>query len=124
MKIRIKDNSVRFRLTRSEVEQFGNTGYYASHTEFNGSKFGYALQAKDGISELQAGFTDNTITLYVPISLAEEWASTDKVGLANSYTLDSGKPLLLLLEKDFVCLDERSEDESDNYPNPKATIHE
>jgi len=29
-----------------------------------------------------------------------------------------GVQLHLLLEKDFVCLDNTAEDQSDNYPNP------
>jgi hypothetical protein len=32
--------------------------------------------------------------------------------------MENGKELFLLLEKDFVCLDETIEDQSDNYPNP------
>jgi hypothetical protein len=28
--------------------------------------------------------------------------------------------LFLLIEKDFVCLDNTFEDQSDNYPNPNA----
>jgi hypothetical protein len=29
----------------------------------------------------------------------------------------------LLVEKDFVCLDNTIEDQSDNYPNPLAEFH-
>lgn len=42
-----------------------------------------------------------------------------KVGFYHTQTLDDGQKLNLTLEKDFVCLDERSEDQSDNYPNPR-----
>lgn len=120
MKIRIKDNSVRFRLTKSEVEQIGRTGKFTSHTEFEGSSFSYSVQVHPEAEELQAGFRDNTITLYLPPALAHEWTGTDKVGLEHTLVQANGKSLFLLLEKDFVCLDDRDEDESDNYPNPKA----
>jgi hypothetical protein len=30
--------------------------------------------------------------------------------------------LYLLVEKDFVCLDETSEDQSDNYENPNKPV--
>ena len=41
--------------------------------------------------------------------------TTDKVGF-------EGKQgdLVLLVEKDFTCLDNAEEDQSDNYPNPLA----
>ena len=46
MKIRIKGNSVRVRLTRSEVDHFAETGYLEESTEFGNSHFLYALQSK------------------------------------------------------------------------------
>ncbi len=42
--------------------------------------------------------------------------NTDEVGFEN----EQGK-LFLLVEKDFTCLDNVSEDQSDNYPNPLAS---
>jgi hypothetical protein len=51
--------------------------------------------------------------------MASNWDANDKVGFENTVSLKNGKTLHLLLEKDFTCLDDRGEDESDNYPNPK-----
>jgi hypothetical protein len=34
--------------------------------------------------------------------------------------IGNDKYLFLLVEKDFVCLDNTVEDQSDNYPNPNA----
>ena len=34
--------------------------------------------------------------------------------------LSNGDKFFLLLEKDFACLDNTHEDQSDKYPNPKA----
>lgn len=49
----------------------------------------------------------------MPETMAESWATTDKVGFEE--TTDS---LYLLIEKDFQCLDNVIEDQSDNFPNP------
>ena len=46
------------------------------------------------------------------------WANSDRVGLQHTNLMENGKELFLLVEKDFVCLDETIEDQSDNYPNP------
>jgi hypothetical protein len=44
-----------------------------------------------------------------------EFAETDKVGFEGKHGA-----LNLLVEKDFTCLDNVAEDQSDNYPNPLA----
>lgn len=120
MKVRIKENTVRFRLTRSEVTEFCATGQVIQKTSFNGAIFKYGLATSNEVSELSATLLDNTITLLVPENLTTDWDSNDKVGFQNTFRLDNGEELFLLLEKDFVCLDNTLEDQSDNYPNPKA----
>ncbi|SMG28081.1 DUF7009 family protein [Arenibacter troitsensis] len=121
MKIRIQGNSVRYRLTRSEVALLKKDGHYKQQTAFNGKDFIYAVAAKENITGLQAEFKGDTITLYLPKKESLTWPDIDRVGYENKMVLNDGQILNLLLEKDFVCLDERVEDQSDNYPNPKAT---
>ncbi|MDX1328678.1 MAG: hypothetical protein R3299_13330 [Arenibacter sp.] len=120
MKIRIRGNSIRYRLTRTEVELLQKTGYIAEHTAFNGAQFTYAIKAVKNLNALEANFQKNTITLLFPLVENKVWADIDRVGYENKMVLNDGQILKLLLEKDFVCLDERLEDESDNYPNPAA----
>ena len=119
MKIRIKSNSLRYRLTRSEVAQFEQEGLVRDKVQIGDDALTYNLQKTSG-TELCASFKNNIITLLMPESMANEWASTDKVGFSNN-----ADGLYLLVEKDFTCLDNVDEDQSDNYPNPLAeNIHE
>lgn len=120
MKIRIKGNYVRYRLTRSEVEKFSKEGYLEEETEFLSGKLVYALQAKKGLDELDIDMTGNRITLFFPDSEKESWHNTSRVGYERLLTLPNGNKAGILLEKDFVCLDNVEEDQSDNYPNPNA----
>ena len=120
MKIRIKGNSVRLRLTRTEVETFCETGMYTETTEFISQQFVYELRVSAHITEPQADFKGAKITVLIPLEESKNWANDTKVGFEGNYRLPSGKSLYLLIEKDFVCLDDRDEDESDNYPNPLA----
>jgi hypothetical protein len=113
MKIRIKGNSLRYRLTRTEVESFCSTGYFEESTNFGSGQLIYALQQYDQ-SELSAAFEGNKITMFMPKAMAAEWAETDRVG----FETKRDSPLFLLVEKDFVCIDNTVEDQSDNYPNP------
>ncbi|MER3374925.1 MAG: hypothetical protein RIM83_09855 [Allomuricauda sp.] len=120
MKIRIKGNSIRYRLTKTEVETFCETGLYKETTNFGNSVFAYALKAKKGIDTLEASFEENTITLYLTDEERSGWATSNRVGFSGTMDLPNGEQLSLLLEKDFACLDNTTEDQSDNYPNPKS----
>jgi hypothetical protein len=123
MKIRIKGNSIRIRLTRSEVERFGKEAYIEDCTQFGTSQFCYALKKSGEQQALTASFENNRITMEMPAAWAEEWIDTERVGYESNMPLDNGGQLYLLLEKDFVCLDNTTEDQSDNYPNPLAEFH-
>lgn len=114
MKIRIKGDSLRYRLTRSEVMHFAQEGYLEDTTDFGSSRLTYSLQKVIGGS-LSAAFENNNITLYMPGWMLDEWTTTERVGFENN---EDG--LYLLIEKDFMCLDNVAEDQSDNYPNPLA----
>jgi hypothetical protein len=119
MKIRIKGNSIRMRLTRSEVESFGKEGYLEERTEFGDKIFIYALAVKTSGNELSATFAGEKITMYVPVQMVSEWTTTDKVGYDNVMAVGDGKSLSLLLEKDFKCIDDNVlENQDDNYENP------
>jgi hypothetical protein len=119
MKIRIKGNSIRYRLTKKEIDNFGKLGFLEEETEFlNGSSFHYRLERKTGIENMEASFSGNRICIFVPENMAREWTTTDVVGFDNKMNTGDGKELFLLIEKDFVCLDHTFEDQSDNYENP------
>ena len=119
MKIRIKGNSVRFRLTKTEVERFCKEGIYEETTLFASNTLIYTLKGKTGIKELEADFLENRIIIYMPEEELLTWANSDKVGYSNSVDWNDTSSLSLLVEKDFTCLDNTVEDQSDNYPNPK-----
>ncbi|MEM9077273.1 MAG: hypothetical protein AAGC43_09540 [Bacteroidota bacterium] len=119
MKIRIRGNSVRYRLTRSEVLELCTKGQVEEKTEFNESSFSYAVKVSDKHDDLNASFVDGGIVLHIPKTLLGDWDTNEKVGFYQNQNLDDGKELMLTLEKDFVCMDQTTEDQSDNYPNPK-----
>ena len=47
MKIRIKGNSLRYRLTKTDVERFSSDGYLQEQTVFGNGMLTYALQVLD-----------------------------------------------------------------------------
>jgi len=116
MKIRIKGNSIRYRLTRGDVDKFSGNGYIDETTDFGTQTLTYALQ-QNRLNNLSAVFEDNKITLFIPAIMVSEWTLTDRVGFEYQYN-----GLSLLVEKDFKCLDNVAGDQSDNYPNPLAKV--
>jgi hypothetical protein len=114
MKIRIKNNSVRFRLTKSDVSQLAEKGFLEDSISFGNAALAFAVKAT--ISQtLTATFVNDEITLFLPQHMVTELASTDRVGFE-----DTAGELHVLVEKDFTCLENVAEDQSDNYPNPLA----
>lgn len=123
MKLRIKANSVRIRLTKTEVSKLTNEGYLQETTVLPGQSFVYALKSDENVTTLTIVFEDNLLTMIVPKSFTTNWYNNDIVGLDAWIQVNENKKLYLLLEKDFVCLDETTEDQSDNYENPnKAPV--
>lgn len=120
MKIRIKGNSIRFRLTQIDVKTLSEKGYIEDCTPFNFSTFVYSVVAKNNLEHLFASFSQNRIVLTVPKKWIIKWVDNETVSFQNVLKMESGEELALLLEKDFSCLDNTLEDQSDNYPNPKS----
>lgn len=121
MKLRIKGNSIRFRLSKSEVAKLARTGYLEEQTSFGDNKFLYALKQVEDANDLSASFDQHTIIMFVPSKFVKGWPENDLVGFNSNMVLSDGNSLYLLLEKDFICLDETTEDQSDNYENPNKT---
>lgn len=118
MKIRIKGNSLRIRVSRKEVSKLAEEAYLEEQTCFGENKLIYALQSDDKKEELSAQFSGNKIVMSVPATFVKEWPINTVVGLDANMPLKDNEQLYLLLEKDFICLDTTTEDQSDNYENP------
>lgn len=121
MKIRIKSNSVRIRLTKTEVSKLADEGYLQEETVFPDNKLIYTLQTTATATALSATLINNKLTMFVPLSFAANWPQNEIVGINADMPVNENEKLYLLLEKDFVCLDETTEDQSDNYENPQKT---
>jgi hypothetical protein len=118
MKIRIKGNSLRYRLTRSDVDLLATKGKVTELIDFGSASLQYELEAGIG-DKLSAVYSNNCITVYFPEAWIDDWINTDEVGFKQIMEIkDSAEGLYIVVEKDFTCLDNVSEDQSDNYPNP------
>jgi hypothetical protein len=121
MKLRIRGNSIRLRLTQSEVDQLGSTGTVKESIEFGSASpaFSYQLSTTVDNDAVRATFEDHCLSISIPASEAENWMRSEQVSLEEVQPIDGGKFIRILLEKDFACLTERDgEDDTDAFPNP------
>jgi hypothetical protein len=113
MKLRLQGNSLRLRLTRSEVARLSDHGAVEESAPFrSGGSLAYRIQSRAGTEPLQAGFSGGAITVLAPAETVRVWALGDEVGL---YAQDGA--MRIAIEKDFRCLT-RAEEEPDSYPHP------
>jgi len=117
MKIRFKGNSIRLRLTQSDVKNWAADGVIKEVTSFgNKNSLGYQLMMSEE-SQISASFNDDIISIDIPFTIAQEWCESEQISMESSIANDG--TLNILIEKDFVCLTPKAgEDESDMYPNP------
>ena len=124
MKLRIRGNTLRLRLSRSEVDLVGQGKEVEESTSFpGGGKLQYVLrQTPSKTSVVKTNIGDNScINVIVDQNKAKKWAKSEEVGLFGAEPLVLGS-LELLIEKDFACLNPREgSEDSDSYPNP-ATV--
>ncbi len=121
MKIRIQGNSIRLRLSQSEVVTFSGRKLVQDSTQFGPTPeetLIYSLEMA-AIKEPGAAYSPNHIKVFVPENIAQAWANSDEVSIIYDSPLGNGAMLKILVEKDFQCRTTRpGEDESDNFPNP------
>ncbi len=115
----MQSNSIRLRLNRSEVKTFCNRGQLTETIIFPSGKWSYGLLSVKG-DKIEAIISENQCSIYLPDTMSKDWDKNEKVGFKETISLDDHNDLVILIEKDFKCLDPRGEDESDNYPNPKS----
>ena len=120
MKVRISGNTLRLRLSQTEVNEVGTEGRVSDSIDFGLRKLIYMIQVVDQ-PEITASYEGDYITVNVPPSIANPWANTDQVGFEADLMLAGGNELYVLVEKDFKCLKPRErEDESDLFDNPQG----
>lgn len=120
MKLRIKGNSVRLRLSKPEVEQLSYDGAVTEQIHFANADFIYSIKKSFDENNIRAEYHNNQLTVYVPANLLNGWPGNNVISLDNRLADGSLSEVYVLVEKDFKCIDDSSEDQSDNYENPKT----
>ena len=112
MKLRFHSNTLRFRLSQSDVAQLKESARVEESVVFREGDLRYAIELRpaDGIA---ASFDRGRILVTVPETLGRDWIEGDQEGIENG----EGSPKIVI-EKDFQCLHQEGAAEADAFPNP------
>jgi hypothetical protein len=123
MKLRIKGDSLRLRLTQGEVRALAEQGMVEDRVRFGGGAgLTYRLRRDPKAGSMSASFGEGIMEVRLPEQAALSWSASNEVTLQGAQPAAPGAELRIVVEKDFACLTVREgEDESDNFPNPNPT---
>lgn len=125
MKLRIKGDSFRLRISPSEMNRLLQSGRIAETIGFGPQpheKLTYALQmdndrgSPDGAMTIR--YLPQEITVFVRAEQARLWAGGEQVGIYAEVNTGQAQ-LELAVEKDFACLDKNDAANQDTFPHPK-----
>lgn len=116
MKLRFQANTLRLRLSQSEVARLAETGCVEDTVTFApGQTLSYVIESGPVVA-VGATFEGNRIRVALPAAVAKSWIESDHTGVEGE-----SATLRVLIEKDFQCLHRASEEDADAFPNPLAS---
>jgi len=120
MKLRIRGNTVRLRISKAELAQIAATGAAEDTVRFSGQaglRYGIEVRPTGGVA---AEFGGDVLRVLLPQPSVDLWLRPDEVSIEGEQAIGNGEVLRILVEKDYTCLAPRSgEDDSDLFANPQ-----
>jgi hypothetical protein len=122
MKLRILGNSLRLRLSRTDLARLIETGRIEATIHFaaeSDARLTYALECSNAVQEMSLRWRPQEIAVLLPAHQASRWAESGQVGISSNCAAGN-EVLALLVEKDFSCLHGSEADNQDAFPNPNC----
>jgi len=123
MKLRLKENSLRLRVTRSELAHLQARQRIQEAVLFptdNRARLSYALEVGSHSEPVHVAFASQQIVVSVSQDQFMSWSNEDQVGIYASLHVTESTDLDVAIEKDFACLDLSDQDNQDTFANPMA----
>jgi hypothetical protein len=120
MKLRIQGNSLRLRITPSEMIQLMEKGRIEETIHFgadDNARLTYSLEHAEQVPSIVVRYGTQGIAVVIALRDALHWTSTQDVGLYGEVPTSNGI-LSLAIEKDFACLDKSDGENADRFKNP------
>lgn len=124
MKLRIKGNSLRLRLSQSEVARLVASGQIEEVIHFtpaDDASMTYTLSHEHSESLARLDYTPHQVGVILSTAAARTWAESEQVGIYTNLDIGVHGQLEVIVEKDFACLDRDDAENADAFPNPNAS---
>ncbi len=122
MKLRILDNTLRFRLSRPEIERFTAGNAVTAGVFFPGSgHLSICLSSDAALVAINVTFDGGRLGVSVPAATARTLCAPEAVTIDQVVANRGGPDLSIKIEKDFRCLMPRDEDESTLFEHPSGS---
>jgi uncharacterized protein DUF7009 len=123
LKLRINGNSLRLRVSRSELVRFQAGGRIEETIHFTAAPeatLTYALESALESSPVTVRYGSREVTVVLSKDRARIWGDPTEVGVYTTLDMGPAGSLEVVVEKDFACLDRSDEENSDTFANPLA----
>ena len=123
MKLRIKGDSMRLRVSRSELARLLGGERVEDTIHFSlaqGNHLTYALESARQPEPVRIECGAQTVTVILSDQRMKSWGGDTEVGIYGSIELGGSDSLEVIVEKDFACLDRSEAENSDAFANPHA----
>ena len=120
MKLRIKGNSLRLRVSQTDMAALLRDGRVAETIRFAAAEdasLTYAIEVRDVGQAIGMEYRERTVTVVLSRAAVRRWAGSDDVGVYGD-----AEGVTLLVEKDFACLDGNDPVDADAFPNPAGGV--
>lgn len=119
MKLRIRGNTLRLRVSKSELATVLKRGSVQDAIRFGPrTRLVYRLEAAAG-NRFGAELAGDSIVVRAPRAAVVKWGRDEEVSMRGKQKIGRGATLAILIEKDFECLKPRAgDDATDLFVNP------
>jgi len=120
MKLRIRGNSIRIRVSKPELTQIAAAGLAEDRIQFGpASELRYRVDVKAS-GALEVELQGSLLRVIVPKKEVERWLAPEQVSIEGRQAIGDGTHLRILVEKDYTCLAPRGdEDDTELFANPQ-----
>lgn len=123
LKLRIKGNTLRLRVSRSEAAKLVAGERVEDAIQFTAapeSRLSFGLQGGPQSKPVAIEWKTQSVRVLISEEKMKTWALETEVGIYETIDLGAAGSLAVAIEKDFACLDGSDEENADSFVNPKA----
>lgn len=114
MKLRLENNSLRLRVSKSDLAQLQMSGIIINEVNFINNKFQYVLCTYEDI-QVDVIYREDVLRISLPKNLAKNWIDSDQVGIQATIPVSADCYLYVLVEKDFPCKTNTNEEKQNTF---------